>query len=314
MFASGLRSSWAASATNARCRARAAASRSSMPFRVTASRWISSRAGRHRQPLGAGRPGDLLGARGAAPRPAAGSRRSPARRHGDSASDQQREADQQQASAARRWLRLEVVDRTRGHDDRLAVRRRARRDAPRPAAGRTGRTGCRAPRRTAARRRGPGQLVGAAPAASAGRRSTDAVSTRPARRPPARPAAPAPAPGRGSRPASTSAATVAALARASASTDRCERRGRARRQQRGRRAASAHGQPATPISISRARSAQPAPPGHGPSRRQPVAAPRTVSSRVAAELAAQVSDVDLDDVGCGLVRRVPDVVEQLGPW
>ena len=45
MLASGLRSSCAASATNARCRSRAAASRSSIPFRVIASARISSAAG-----------------------------------------------------------------------------------------------------------------------------------------------------------------------------------------------------------------------------------------------------------------------------
>ena len=52
--ASGLRSSCAASATNARCRAREAASRSSMELSVTASAWISSPDGGHRA---AGRPG-----------------------------------------------------------------------------------------------------------------------------------------------------------------------------------------------------------------------------------------------------------------
>ena len=80
MFASGLRSSWAASATNARCRARAASSRSSMPLRVTASRWISSRGlGTGSRP-GAGRAGDLLAPPAQRLHRAQGGARPPARR------------------------------------------------------------------------------------------------------------------------------------------------------------------------------------------------------------------------------------------
>ena len=81
--ASGLRSSWAASATNDRCRARAAASRSSMEFRVTASAWISSPEVGHRA---AGRPGRCPEIRSAVDAQhlhrAQGRARSPARRSG----------------------------------------------------------------------------------------------------------------------------------------------------------------------------------------------------------------------------------------
>ena len=103
IVASGLRSSWLASATNRRWTAWPACSRASIAFMVSASRPTSSRAGRHRHPHR-----EVAGV-GGDPRPDRLDRpqRAPGGQVGDDAGDQhqQRDPDQHQVEDGRRRRR-----------------------------------------------------------------------------------------------------------------------------------------------------------------------------------------------------------------
>ena len=117
IVASGLRSSWLASATKRRCTACPACSRASMAFIVSARRPTSSRAARHRDPHGGIAGGGDPGADGL-DRP----QRPPRGEVGDDAGDQhqQRDPDEHQVEDGRDGL-VHVAERLCGVDGEVAA-------------------------------------------------------------------------------------------------------------------------------------------------------------------------------------------------
>ena len=296
--ASGLRSSWAASATKARCAlaGRAPAGRAST-FSVTASAWISSSA------AGTGSRSSRPRAARSAPPPArsssTGRRAAPTTRQATGRGrQQQREGDQQASAAGCPGCAVRSVDRlpprspwpARRHRPGVAATRSSDRTTPSRDPGID--TGCAA---RAAASSSPGSR-----ARSAGRRPAEALTTRPCAsttwtiwapvtgsggRQPARrrPGRPPRARWRGRRRPGSAGW-----------------RSRAPRRGRGRRSPGRARAPAAPISSSRVRSSVAAG-ATAASSTEPVAGAADGLDQPRAQLAAQVADVDLDRVGVASV-------------